>query len=566
MPASRRNKSTTAPMPHPSCPPPQAPQPPANPNAVRLTVDDVETYLKYDGISLADFNFDSHENHAIMDAVRNRGIAPATAIANAKASAEAKGKVKGPSGQTPGIAAALPAVKTAPSAPPPRVPMSPPPVPTRPPSSPRTLSPSASVLSKRSQRSESLSSGPSVAAVSVCDSDDSSMALEYEATTPRPGSPNEPMDNKESVDDCVENIDNSIDFLSILFQPEWRKYILQIYPSLMDNELDGIHSHFKEKLEELQSYIPTVVAPAPAVEAPVPRVVPRNAPPQAESAKTKPPKKKSRVEPASSDVIMTPSDPEPVRTETSALPLQGLKRFEPKTSKRAPPPASAPAVSFAAPSAARKASRRHRHTTHSAKRRGIKVTPPPGLNITAASFTPEVINDLNAHIKRDLNYQTNLQLTHAMVDGNGVYLAATHVPTEALTAFVLKHIRKHWPSPQAPITSDPITSTSYLKVVDVPHITADPKEWYAKQNEAFINALKVSPVGAELTKLIKHKPRFMRASPHSDSCWAWVDIHNTASGARARAFINKVVNVSGVNCRILGAKPHSGSVLCSRCQ
>ncbi|XP_006462037.1 hypothetical protein AGABI2DRAFT_70540, partial [Agaricus bisporus var. bisporus H97] len=49
-------------------------------------------------------------------------------------------------------------------------------------------------------------------------------------------------------------------------------------------------------------------------------------------------------------------------------------------------------------------------------------------------------------------------------------------------------------------------------------------------------------------------------------CWAWVDIHNTVSGARARAFIDKVVSVSGVNCRILGTKPHSGSVLCSRCQ
>ncbi|XP_006455427.1 hypothetical protein AGABI2DRAFT_76017 [Agaricus bisporus var. bisporus H97] len=58
----------------------------------------------------------------------------------------------------------------------------------------------------------------------------------------------------------------------------------------------------------------------------------------------------------------------------------------------------------------------------------------------------------------------------------------------------------------------------------------------------------------------------MRASPHSDSCWAWVDIHDMVSGARARAFIDKVVNVSGVNCHILGAKPHSGSVLCSRCQ
>ncbi|XP_006454889.1 hypothetical protein AGABI2DRAFT_140721 [Agaricus bisporus var. bisporus H97] len=98
MPAQRKKQSAPAPMPHPSRPPLQAPSPPANPNANRLTVSDIEVLLdpKYGGqITLPTFGYDSQENRAIMDAVRNRGIAPAVAIANAEASALAKGKVKG---------------------------------------------------------------------------------------------------------------------------------------------------------------------------------------------------------------------------------------------------------------------------------------------------------------------------------------------------------------------------------------------------------------------------------------------------------------------------------------
>ncbi|XP_006455724.1 hypothetical protein AGABI2DRAFT_43500, partial [Agaricus bisporus var. bisporus H97] len=110
------------------------------------------------------------------------------------------------------------------------------------------------------------------------------------------------------------------------------------------------------------------------------------------------------------------------------------------------------------------------------------------------------------------------------------------------------------------------TSTSYLKIVDIPHVPASSKEWALKQHEAFTSALNKSPVGASLAKLIKHKPRFMRASPHSDSCWAWVDIHDTVSGSNARLYISKFVSIGSTNCQIKGARPHSDSVHCARCQ
>ncbi|EKM74434.1 hypothetical protein AGABI1DRAFT_133267 [Agaricus bisporus var. burnettii JB137-S8] len=575
MPAQRRKQqSAPAPTPHPSRPPSQAPPPPANPTACCLVEDDLLTFVdpKYGGlITLASIQFDSHENRAILDAVRNRGIAPQVAIANAAARAESKGNVKGPSGHSTGIGAAPPAVKTPPRVPtpPPRVPTPPPPVPTRPPSPPRAPSPSASVLSsKRPISPGSSSSGPSVAAVSVCDSEDSSMALDYEdATTPRPASPadEEHLDSEESVEAVITLMNSAVEIFEALSASDWRTGIIEAFPTIMDGDIDRIRSVFTKKVARLQRILsPAVEAPASAVDAPATRVIPRDAQPPAESAKAKPPKKKVRVDPAPSDVIPPataplmevdePAAPSPAsgKAPTKPLPIPSLKH--------APPPSSAPSVSFRAPSAPRK---RHqgKHTAHGASRRAIILTPPADSPVTAASFTPEVINNLNRLLKSDV--KSDIILTHALVEGNGICIAASRVPSPAEIAFVLKHVRRIFPSPNIPIGHSPITSTSYLKIVDIPHVPASSKEWALKQHEAFTSALNKSPVGASLAKLIKHKPRFMRASPHSDSCWAWVDIHDTVAGSNARLYISKFVSIGGTNCQIKGTRPHSGSVHCA---
>ncbi|KAF7762582.1 hypothetical protein Agabi119p4_9175 [Agaricus bisporus var. burnettii] len=576
MPAQRRKQqSAPAPTPHPSRPPSQAPPPPANPTARRLVEDDLLTFVdpKYGGlITLASIQLDSHENRAILDAVRNRGIAPQVAIANAEASALAKGKVKGPSGQSPGIGAAPPAVNTPPSVPLPRVPTPSPPVPSRPPSPPRAPSPSASVLSsKRPISPGSSSSGPSVAAVSVCDSEDSSMALDYEdVTTPRPASPadEEHLDSNESAEAVITLMNSAVNIFEALFEPDWKKGLIEAFPAIMDDDIQRVRSVFTKKMSRLRSILsPAVVAPAPAVDAPAPHVIPRDAQPPAESAKSKPPKKKVRVEPATSDVtppataplmeVDEPAAPHPAsgKAPTKPLPVP--------SSKRAPAPKDAAPVSFRAPSAPRKR-RQGKHTAHGASRRAIILTPPADSPVTAASFTPEVINNLNHLLKKDV--KSDVILTHASVEGNGICIAASRVPSPAEISFVLKHIRRIFPSPNVPIAHSPITSTSYLKIVDIPHVPASSKEWALKQYEAFTNALNKSPVGASLAKLIKHKPRFMRASPHSDLCWAWVDIHDTVAGSNARRYISKFISVSGVNCQIKGARPHSGSVHCARCQ
>ncbi|KAF7773638.1 hypothetical protein Agabi119p4_5805 [Agaricus bisporus var. burnettii] len=573
MPASRRKQSAPAPTPHPSRPPSQAPSPPANPNARRLVEDDLVALVdpKYGGlVNLATFQLDSHENRAILDAVHNRGIAPQIAIANAAARSEGKGNVKGPSGHSTGIGAALPAVNTPPSVPPTREP-SPAPAPPIP-SPPRAPSPSASVLSsKRPLSPGSSSSGHSVAVASVCNSEDSSMALDYEAVTPRPGSPAKPVDNKPIVRNLHETIDNTFDIIALFAKTNWREHLLKETPTLMDDDLIDLHKHFLHNMRVLapriRANLPAVEAPASAADAPAPHVIPRDTQPPADSAKSKPPKKKVRVEPASSDVtppataplmeVDEPADPQPAsgKAPTKPLPIP--------SSKRAPPPSSAPSVSFRAPSAPRKR-RQGKHTAHGASRRAIILTPPADSPVTAASFTPEVINNLNRLLKSDV--KSDVILTHASVEGNSICVAASRVPSPAEISFVLKHVRRIFPSPNIPIGHSPITSTSYLKIVDIPHVPASSKEWALKQHEAFISALNKSPVGASLAKLIKHKPRFMRASPHSDSCWAWVDIHDTVSGSNARTYISKFVSIGGTNCQIKGARPHSGSVHCARCQ
>ncbi|EKM74044.1 hypothetical protein AGABI1DRAFT_17395, partial [Agaricus bisporus var. burnettii JB137-S8] len=109
------------------------------------------------------------------------------------------------------------------------------------------------------------------------------------------------------------------------------------------------------------------------------------------------------------------------------------------------------------------------------------------------------------------------------------------------------------------------TSTSYLKVIDVPMVPAEPKVWQSTQRSAFTNALAISPVGKQLAASLKHAVRFMRTSAHSDTCVAWVDIHDSVAGTSARAFINKTIVIGGRNCQVRGAAPRPGSALCTRC-
>jgi hypothetical protein len=264
-----------------------------------------------------------------------------------------------------------------------------------------------------------------------------------------------------------------------------------------------------------------------------------------------PPKKKIHV---TTDV---PSPPPVPKESASAKAV-----VAPPSLPKRPNPKAAPPVSIAQRSPPR---RKGKHTTHGPSRRGINLTLPTGSPIAAASFTPKIISDLNCLIAKDL--QGDLCLTAVHAAQHSIFIESMRVPSQAETAFVLKHIRRFFPTPvgQVNIAEATPTSTSYLKVIDVPRSNGPSKEWASITHESFKKALQESPAGIVLAKSIKHEPRIMRTSPHADSCIAWVDIHDSVTGASARKLIGQFIPIGGVNCRIIGAKPHSGSILCTRC-
>ncbi|KAF7770965.1 hypothetical protein Agabi119p4_6939 [Agaricus bisporus var. burnettii] len=145
---------------------------------------------------------------------------------------------------------------------------------------------------------------------------------------------------------------------------------------------------------------------------------------------------------------------------------------------------------------------------------------------------------IKIHLQNDI--KSDVILEHAEDSGSSIFIAASRVPNSSETACVLKHIRRLITvAGVVPIKSTPVTSTSYLKVIDVPMIPAEPKVWQSAQRSAFTNALSISPVGKELSIAIKHAVRFMWTSAHSDTCVAWVDIHDSVAGTSARSYIGK---------------------------
>jgi hypothetical protein len=175
-----------------------------------------------------------------------------------------------------------------------------------------------------------------------------------------------------------------------------------------------------------------------------------------------------------------------------------------------------------------------------------------------------MLRDINSHLKDDLS--SDIILEHSMDSRAGIFLAASRVPTSSETACVLKHVRRLVTIPGVmPFQSAAVTSTSYLKVIDIPHVASEPKNWQLTQRAAFQATLHSSPVGFQLNRVIKHAPRFMRTSPHADTCVAWIDISDSISGRTARDFIGKQIAFGDRNCQIRGAAPRPGSTQCTRC-
>jgi hypothetical protein len=143
------------------------------------------------------------------------------------------------------------------------------------------------------------------------------------------------------------------------------------------------------------------------------------------------------------------------------------RRDKSKATDAAPKPAAPPANLLPSSSSRRRRRRKGKHTAHGPSRHGIKLTPPARSSIRAASFTPEILREINSHLKSDVSYDVVLESSFDL--GTGIFLAASTVPSPSDVACALKHVRRLLPvSGLIPIKADPASSTSYLKVVDVP--------------------------------------------------------------------------------------------------
>jgi len=265
--------------------------------------------------------------------------------------------------------------------------------------------------------------------------------------------------------------------------------------------------------------------------------------------------------------------PKPHVKRTKVSPLTPPKAGAPASATKVPPPildkrplpSEAPAVSRS--SAKRPTRRQGKHTVHGPLRRGIIITPPGKMILRAVKFHSKFINELNILINDDLKV-SDLLITAAFDMGPAVFLDTTWVPSSSETAFVLKHVRKHFELPAGckPLETTKPHSTSYLKIVDIPITDPKSKVWLKPTEDLLEESLRVSPVGSSLLDCLASVPRLMRVLPHSDTCVAWVDINDSIAGTSAKKFIGSFISISGVNCRVSRARPHSGSIMCTRCQ
>jgi hypothetical protein len=121
-----------------------------------------------------------------------------------------------------------------------------------------------------------------------------------------------------------------------------------------------------------------------------------------------------------------------------------------------------------------------------------------------ASFTPQVILDLNKLICSDL--KSDLEISSAHSIDSGIYLDTNCTLTSTDTAFVLMHVCHLFPVPKGKsnFASTTLSLMSFIKVLNVAITPSTPQTWALETWATFAKALKSSPTGKLLIQHIKH--------------------------------------------------------------
>jgi hypothetical protein len=161
----------------------------------------------------------------------------------------------------------------------------------------------------------------------------------------------------------------------------------------------------------------------------------RPRPADVETAVTPQKPKRARVNPAPSPTPAAPPKHAPAKAvEAPRAP------GKPKAAGTAPKPTTPPPPPpFPLSSRARRR-RRGKHTSHGLSHCGVQLTPPARSSIRASAITPDMLRDINSHLKDDLS--SDIILEHSMDSRAGIFLATSRVPTSSETACVLKHVRR----------------------------------------------------------------------------------------------------------------------------
>ena len=106
------------------------------------------------------------------------------------------------------------------------------------------------------------------------------------------------------------------------------------------------------------------------------------------------------------------------------------------------------------------------------------------------------------------------------------------------------------------------TSTSYLKIVDVPYFVDNFTKVPTKPEEVRRD-MESSPLSEHFT--LTGPPRVVRNSPASTTAMVFFNVWDSQTGARARKLMNNTILIRGVTCQIRTARANPGLSLCTRC-
>jgi hypothetical protein len=191
-------------------------------------------------------------------------------------------------------------------------------------------------------------------------------------------------------------------------------------------------------------------------------------------------------------------------------------------------------------------------TVHGPSRRQVLVT------IRPAQGTPNPEHLLRTIWTQLALHHSSLVVESAVVSCNGYSVVTSTVASDSDLLQVWGAARMCHPDADHVDAALP-TSTSYLKLVDVPFFTVGD----AHHSRGVM--LQIGKSGFASLVVLQTPARVVRDSPKSDTCTVYLNVADSVSGARAKGLVGKTVQFGQYASYFRAARANPGSPLCSRC-